>query len=156
MKTCTVCGEEKPIAQFTKRTLSTGGRSAACKECNHARTKAWAEANKDKRAVTHRKSALKQKYGITPEQYDELFEKQSGCCAICERHQSEFNQRLAVDHNHKTREIRGLLCNYCNHRVVGRHTDGVKLRRIADYIEQGTGWFVPERKRPVKRRPKRG
>lgn len=95
---------------------------------------------------------LLRKFGITPEQYDELFEKQGGKCALCSKTGEEQGRALAVDHDHTTGEIRGLLCNYCNHRVVGRHRDGDLLRRMADYVEQHTGWFVPPQK---KRRRKR-
>lgn len=93
--------------------------------------------------------ALKRKYGLTLEQYDELLKKQNNSCAICERHESEFKTSLAVDHDHHTQRIRGLLCTSCNYRMVARHRDGELLRKIADYIEQGTDWFAP--KKPRKR-----
>lgn len=106
-------------------------------------------------ALSPRAYHLKRLYGITEEQYDELFSRQDGLCAVCQRDASEFSVRLAVDHNHKTGEVRGLLCNFCNHRVVGRHTDPLLLRRVADYLEVGTGWFVPpKKKRPRKTRRK--
>lgn len=101
-----------------------------------------------------RESHLRLHYGITTEQYDEMLAKQDHACAICTRHKDQFKTRLAVDHNHVTGEIRGLLCAYCNHRIVGRHRDGQLLRRIADYVDQGTGLFVPE-KRPIKRRKRK-
>ena len=102
----------------------------------------------DKRRASH----LRNKYGISLEQYAELLSKQKGCCAICDRHHSEFTTRLAVDHNHVSGEIRGLLCNYCNRRVVGRHRDAKVIRRLADYLDQGTGWFVPKKKKTIKRK----
>ena len=105
----------------------------------------------DKKRAAH----LRRKYGITIEQYNTLLKKQEGCCAICKRHSGEFATRLAVDHDHSSGEVRGLLCNYCNHRVVGRHRDSELLRRVADYIEQGTGWFIPKKKKVIKRKPKR-
>jgi hypothetical protein len=105
----------------------------------------------DKKRASH----LRLRFGITLEQYNSLLAKQRGCCAICERDASEFNTRLAVDHDHASGEIRGLLCNYCNRRIVGRHRDAALLRRVADYVSQGTGWFVPKKRRPVKRKPKR-
>lgn len=97
---------------------------------------------------------LKRLYGITPEQYDDMLAAQNGCCAICDRHETEFPVRLAVDHDHISGEIRGLLCRYCNHRVVGRHRDSALLRKVADYVERKTGLFVPVRKKRRKRRPK--
>lgn len=98
-----------------------------------------------------REYQLIRKYGITVKQYDELLERQQGRCAVCVRPAEEFPRRLAVDHDHVTGEVRGLLCNYCNHRLVGRHRDPGLLRRIAEYLEVGTGWFVPP-----KRKKKRG
>lgn len=101
-----------------------------------------------------REARLRRIYGIGIEEYNSLLSKQNGCCAICERPESEFKTRLAVDHNHATGEIRGLCCNHCNRRIVGRHRDGALLRRLADYVEQGTGWYVPKRRRTVKRKKK--
>lgn len=98
---------------------------------------------------------LKNKFGITIEQYDILLGRQGNKCAICERHQDEFDRRLAVDHSHRTRRVRGLLCTGCNYRLVARHENPILLRKIADYIEQGTDWYVPEKKkRPRKTRRK--
>jgi hypothetical protein len=60
----------------------------------------------------------KLRQGLTIAQYDELLEAQGGVCAICGR--PPKNRRLAVDHNHKTGKIRGLLCWVCNLKVLGR------------------------------------
>ncbi len=57
---------------------------------------------------------LRSRYGLEQEDYNRMFEKQRGCCAICGRHASEFPKRLHVDHNHETGKIRGLLCQGCN------------------------------------------
>lgn len=85
-------------------------------------------------------------YGITLAQYTELLKAQKNKCAICRKHNDE-KRNLAVDHNHKTGEIRGLLCFYCNHRRVGRLTDPDLVRKTADYLSQGTGLFVPKKKK---------
>jgi len=98
-----------------------------------------------------REKYLQRVYGISLDQYQDLLKKQSGKCAICGKPDKEAYKGLHVDHNHATREIRGLLCAYCNHRVVGRNRDSNLLRRVADYIDQGTGWFVPEKKRKKRR-----
>lgn len=103
--------------------------------------------------MTPREYHLKRYYGITQEMYDQLLERQGGTCAICLKTPDENGQALAVDHDHKSREIRGLLCRYCNHRVVGRNRDGELLRKVADYVERHTGWFVPPK--PKRRRKKR-
>lgn len=106
-----------------------------------------------------RDGRLRRTYGITLEQYNELLSKAEGVCQLCGKNEEENGQALAVDHNHKTGEIRGVLCRYCNHRVVGRHTDPDLLRRMAVYLENTTGWFVPpkkkRRKRSLRERPER-
>lgn len=51
-------------------------------------------------------------YGLSPEQYAELLSRQGGRCAICRGRPK--SKRLAVDHDHKTGAVRGLLCSRCN------------------------------------------
>lgn len=51
-----------------------------------------------------------------------LSDQQKGLCGLCQRPESSFKMRLAVDHNHKTGQVRGLLCYRCNKFIVGRHT----------------------------------
>lgn len=73
------------------------------------------------------------KYGITEDQYQQILELQNGVCAICLRHQRY--KRLSIDHDHKTKRVRGLLCNWCN-RALGKFVDSVvRLRRAAEYLE---------------------
>jgi Recombination endonuclease VII len=64
----------------------------------------------------------------------QFFRKQKGCCAICGKHQSMFKRRLNLDHNHKTLQIRGLLCYYCNKFQVGRHTYESALK-LVEYLK---------------------
>ena len=61
---------------------------------------------------------LKYNFGISIYAYEDMFEKQGGVCAICQlpetsRHNNVIKM-LAVDHDHSTGEIRGLLCSNCN------------------------------------------
>ena len=53
---------------------------------------------------------------------EKLSAAQGAKCGICQKPESGFKMRLAVDHNHKTGLVRGLLCYRCNKFVVGRHT----------------------------------
>jgi hypothetical protein len=52
---------------------------------------------------------LRQKYGMTLEQWDEMFLRQDGRCAICEE-----AAELHVDHCHQSGRVRELLCTKCN------------------------------------------
>lgn len=65
-------------------------------------------------------------YGITIEDYNNLFVKQNGKCAICGKHQSELKKKLSVDHNHDTNKVRGLLCPECNF-GLGKFKDNKQL-----------------------------
>jgi len=56
---------------------------------------------------------LRNKFGITLHQYNEMLANQGGVCAICKQ-PCETGKSLAVDHCHKTKKIRGLLCQHCN------------------------------------------
>lgn len=98
---------------------------------------------------------IKRTYGLTKEQYDEL---NTGSCPICLRPFTNL-VRPVVDHDHVTGHIRGILCFYCNHRVVGRHRDGSLIRRVADYLDRSPKQFlVPVKKKKRKKvvtRPKR-
>lgn len=60
-------------------------------------------------------------YGIQPGEYDIRYKAQGGTCAICQT-ATGSSKRLAVDHNHTTGSVRGLLCGPCN-RFVGRLRD---------------------------------
>jgi len=101
-----------------------------------------------------RNSDLRRRFGISIEQYEELLEQQGGGCALCGKTPDQEGKALAVDHNHSTGEVRGILCGYCNHKIIGRHRDAELLRRMAEYVSRSTGWFVPKKRRPVKRKPK--
>jgi hypothetical protein len=64
--------------------------------------------------IKRKNSMLKYKYGITLIDYNKMFEQQKGKCAICKRHQNNLTRTLSVDHNHKTNQVRALLCVTCN------------------------------------------
>lgn len=61
-------------------------------------------------------------YNFKIKDFNDLFEKQDGKCAICGMHQNDLPYRLRVDHNHETNIVRGLLCTSCNI-VLGHHGD---------------------------------
>jgi hypothetical protein len=74
------------------------------------------------------------KYGISRAKFEELYDKQLGRCAICLLPLSET--RIHVDHDHKTRKIRGLLCNTCNPGLGYFRDDPAMLERAAAYIRE--------------------
>ena len=81
-----------------------------------------------------RRVRLKHYYGLTPEQYDVMLQKQDGKCAICRSPAGE--SRLHVDHDHKTGAVRGLLCRTCNV-ALGHFNDSIlTLRSAIEYLER--------------------
>lgn len=86
---------------------------------------------------TARKSSWK-KQGIvmTIEKYNDMVLSVGGRCEICGIHESSVKIRLAIDHNHKTGEIRGLLCSYCN-RGIGWLKDDIQvLKKAIKYLQR--------------------
>jgi len=73
---------------------------------------------------------LYRKYGITKSEYDTLFKKQKGRCAICK----EPPTRIMVDHCHSTNKIRGLLCGRCNTGLGCFNDDAESLKRAIKYL----------------------
>lgn len=104
--------------------------------------------------LRRRNYMIKLTFGITSEQYQELLERQNYSCAICGRHETEFSKKLAVDHDHKTNEIFGLLCTLCNQRIVGKIRNPDLFLKAAEYLKQGTGWFVPPKRKKRRCRKK--
>lgn len=69
-----------------------------------------------------RANKLNFKFKMLSEDYETLLQKQNGVCAIC--NQPPKSRHLDIDHDHKTRKIRGLLCNRCN-LAIGLFDDSV-------------------------------
>ena len=69
--------------------------------------------------TTIQKYNWKRFYSLSTLDYTLLFKDQKGLCAICHlpegKSKKTGKQRmLSVDHNHKTKQVRGLLCRKCN------------------------------------------
>ncbi len=85
-----------------------------------------------------RNGDLKKIYGITIEEYNKLLKKQGGVCVICRNKEvSKRNGKiidLAVDHNHKTGKVRGLICNNCNNTLGYSQEDISRLLKCVRYL----------------------
>jgi len=151
MKVCNRCGDNKSNASFYKDKKSKDGLAYQCKECSNTKVKVFRSQQPDRRRAEH----LKRLYGITVEDYENILKLQDGGCAICGKKQGVEKKRLAVDHSHQDRRVRGLLCHRCNKWLVGKHVDGSLLKKAGEYLETAdTGFLVPEKYQhgPKKRR----
>jgi hypothetical protein len=70
-------------------------------------------------------------YGLTIEQYRDIYEAQEGKCAICGRHAV----KLRIDHHHGDGMVRGLLCNECNLGLGLFRDNSLILQRAFRYID---------------------
>ena len=104
------------------------------KEKNKERLKEYGKRNYQKNKDRMRNYTLKRNYGITSDKYAELFNSQNGVCAICGRTNKD-GRRLAIDHDHITKKVRGLLCNKCNVSLAGFGDDKHLLIKILSYLE---------------------
>lgn len=85
----------------------------------------YKKKNPEKLRATH----LKHKFGLSIEQYDSMMKAQNGVCMIC-KNPCASGRRLAVDHDHETNRVRGLLCMACN-QALGFFRDNVSLLKAA-------------------------
>lgn len=95
--------------------------------------KKWYRRNKKKVYQNTRKNYLLRKYKITLKEYNRLFKKQKGKCWICKRKQ-RLNRKLCVDHNHRNKKNRFLLCYRCNSGIGMFNENIVFLKRAIKYI----------------------
>ena len=94
-------------------------------------------------SLKSREYHLKRKYGISLAHYDQILDQQDYKCFICERPHTAFKTNLCVDHDHKTGELYGLLCHFCNHRFIGRNRKWEMYANAAVYLKSGLGVYVP-------------
>jgi hypothetical protein len=97
------------------------------------RQRKWRQDNPEQRTLVDRRAQLKL-YGLTLEQYDALLAAQGGVCAICCK---PSTIRLAVDHDHLTGRLRGLLCFRCNAGLGNFGDDTDALASAVAYLGKG-------------------
>lgn len=127
---CADCKQMKQVSEFGQNKNSTNGLNWYCKTCADKRD----EPYKDKRT----EACWLRRYGISVVEYQALFDKQKGVCAICGKPETRLHKgviaRLSVDHDHTTGEVRGLLCQPCN-QGLGSFKDSVEnLESAIDYL----------------------
>jgi len=164
---CSRCGEPKPLSEFCKRANRKSGYASHCKVCNrlsnkkyyennkekvNKRTTEWAKNNRDrvnasqqrrrivnpeKNKLNYRKAA-KKKAGLSLDDFNKQSIKQNNLCAICGLPEiAKGGMDLAIDHNHNTGQVRGLLCVKCNNAIGALNVDNLgilNLQKAIDYL----------------------
>jgi hypothetical protein len=126
---CPQCGETEPTQFY--RHKDTGRRSSAyCAKCHKQKCRDRYNA----KSMLQRRAEKAISYGLTPQQYINMYEKQEGKCAICKQEPST-KRGLHIDHCHETGKVRGLLCHHCNV-GIGNFQHNVDLIKSAiNYLE---------------------
>jgi len=143
-KACSRCEQVKPIQEFPPVSgsllLQNGQirRRAACYECKSKGDRTNISPEERTAAQRgHRRSWAGRRFGLTLEEYDEIFEalreKQGGKCPGCLRDLGEV-EVIHLEHCHKTMKIRGLTCRTCNVTMGMAKDDPEILRRLANYL----------------------
>lgn len=86
-----------------------------------------------------REYSLRKKYGITVEQWEKMYDIQQGKCPICGKPilkigNSEGKRAAAVDHDHRTKRVRGLVHYRCNRFKIAGNT-ATNVRKLLQYLE---------------------
>ena len=79
---------------------------------------------------------LRKRYGITLADYKRMLKEQKNGCAICGKPNKNCKRGLQVDHTHQTGYVRGLLCLYCNRKIVGNSAeDYLRVKGLIKYLQ---------------------
>ncbi len=141
MKMCNHCHQTRPLDSYSKNRISSDGLQLRCKDCDKEYGYRGRVKHNDQRKLhyqrnreKHRANSLYRRYGISIERYDELYQQQNGRCKICAIVSIDNYKRLAVDHDHITGEVRGLLCIKCNGGLGIFRDDISLLLKAVEYL----------------------
>jgi hypothetical protein len=138
-KICAACNQLKDYCQFRKDSWKPDGHSRECKTCRNARNVEYQRKNvvgRRNKAIDFQGKSSKEIKAI----YDEVYELQQGCCAICRMPEVKRYRgrvvRLAMDHCHVTGKFRGLLCFQCNVLLARFKDNPETFQRGVDYLQK--------------------
>lgn len=110
-------------------------KSGYLNQCNSCRYKKKLKGNPELRRK-QREWNLKREYGITIQEYEEVFNRQGGLCAICRKESTHRSGALFVDHDHSNGKLRALLCNPCNLLLGYSRDDTSILKEAIKYLNK--------------------
>jgi hypothetical protein len=159
VKACSDCEQVKPLADFPPDRRRKDSKATKCRPCARKVAEAyyqkypeaearrrllnaqhgsdWYQRNRTAQILRMKWTRIATRYGMTRQEYLDLLSSQGGACALCgSKDPGRGDGHFAVDHNHATGRIRGLLCQRCNC-GIGFFADDVELmRRAAAYVAE--------------------
>ena len=139
-KWCGRCKKIYPLSEFYKHSKNPGGLQGRCKKCTREQQVNWRKNNREKSRYFSLRFRLRQKYKISLGDYEKLVHEFDGKCGICGKAETKMinNHRvmIAVDHDHITGRVRGILCNNCN-RAIGLVGDNISFfEKAIEYLKK--------------------
>jgi hypothetical protein len=120
---CSRCREWKAPTEFNKNRNQLSGLNYMCRKCSKVHTRSY---------------NLPTKYGITAADFARMLLQQGGKCACCSATfamEGSKTDRPCVDHNHKTGEVRSLLCGRCNLAAGNVQDSSARAEQLAAYLK---------------------
>lgn len=111
---------------------------AANRDVRLAKSKEYYASNVDK----FRTYGRSRRYGLDQSEFDAIFSRQNGRCAVCGVSLEPNGRHTHIDHCHTSGKVRGILCHHCNAALGYAKDNPETLRRAAKYIEDA--WDAPE------------
>ena len=144
-KCCASCDETKPVTEFYLVSKGMPDRRSYCKTCTAAK-KRDSYQRRGGRDIPYAQ-VLKRSYGLTLADYNAMLRKQAHRCSVCRRPETIKSRggqirRLAVDHDHVTGTVRGLLCHRCNILVWAFEDNHTTLDAIKGYLDDFRAAFA--------------
>ena len=143
-KHCYMCNLWLPFSSFYRTKSNPDGLTYRCIKCSAIYNK-----SRKKDPDRMRDQRLRREYGITQKQYERMLEDQGGVCKSCgqpekrkyygpkrERRGAEGRPMLLhIDHDHKTGDVRGLLCHACNTALGQMEESPERIKKLLLYAE---------------------
>ena len=163
-KICKRCHKNLDLSCFYVDTSKTDNRVSYCKACkssydkarrfraidkiraydraryvgsNADKTRAASRASYNRRKDKWRARQLLKDYGISLAQYRATLVEQGYKCAFCASDIMETGNNTNVDHDHRTGRVRGIVCSFCNGRIIGANTLDT-ARKLIHYLSSTT------------------
>src|SRR5258707_5888802 len=148
-KVCRACGAAKPVSEFY---LNKGRKGYGpywmpyCRACTsvirrqHRKANAeelkayrWKPEIKARHCATQRRTTLRN-YGLTEADYQVLYDGQQGQCPVCKTELKYRAKATNIDHDHRTKRVRGILCTNCNNGLGRFKDDPIRLLAAIKYL----------------------
>lgn len=145
-KTCCRCSVPKDRGEFHKASGRKDGLYPVCKACRSIETKKYSRNTYNKKyfktdsgRYVRYTYMLKHSYNLSEEEFSGLRDKTKGVCPVCLegfKYGGRTTKGIAIDHNHVTGEVRGVLCKSCN-AGLGQLGDTLEAaKRLVNYLEE--------------------